>query len=119
MRLFLLSQLLLVTLVVVANGFLLLPPTTTTGRPGTARAGIFDKFVESMEAGYKGDDSAFQKQKAADAKKQEEKRKQAEARKARGYTKLSEVKERSFSKLKYEDKDDEPPAQEKKFFGLF
>jgi len=108
------SQLLLVALVVV-SGF---QPMPHLGRPATARPGIFDKFVESMEAGYKGEDSAFQKQKAADAKKQEEKRNQVQQRKGQGYTKLSDVKERTFSKVKYEEKP-EPEKDEKKFFGLF
>ena len=73
-----------------------------------------------MEAGYKGEDSAFQKQKAADAAKNAEKKKRSDARKARGFTQLSDVKERSYAKLKYDESessdDDEP---KKKLFGIF
>lgn len=75
-----------------------------------------------MEAGYKGDDSAFQKQKAFDEKKRAEQRKRAEERKARGFTELKDLQgKKTFSKLKYEEEnDDVPPAKdEKKFFGLF
>jgi len=72
-----------------------------------------------MEAGYKGEDSAFQKQKAADEKKREEKRKQADARKARGYTELKDsFGKKTFVKVKYEEPA-EPAKEEKKFFGLF
>ena len=76
-----------------------------------------------MEAGYKGEDSAYQKQKAFDEKKRAEQRKRAEERKSRGFTELKDLQgKKTFSKLKYEDDDDDapPPAkEEKKFFGLF
>lgn len=88
------------------------------GRSSTARHGIFDRFIESMEAGYKGEESAYQKQKAFDAKKREQKRKQVEERKARGFTKLSDVQGKTFAKVEYEA-GPEPQKQEKKFFGLF
>ena len=70
-------------------------------------------------AGYKGEDSAFQKQKAADEKKREMKRNQAEERKARGYTELKDaVGKKTFAKVKYEEKPG-TPKEEKKLFGLF
>lgn len=85
-----------------------------------ARHGIFDKFVQSMEAGYKGEDSAFQKQKAFDEQKRLEQRKRADERKSRGYTELKDVQgKKSFAKLKVDDEPEPPAKEEKKFFGLF
>jgi hypothetical protein len=75
-----------------------------------------------MEAGYKGEDSAYQKQKAFDEQKRAEQRKRSEERKARGFTELKDLQgKKTFSKLKYdEEQDASPPAkEEKKFFGLF
>ena len=83
------SYLLLSLCVAVVSGFhsqsrLLRPPSIGFSRFDTSRHGIFDKFIESMEAGYKGEDSAYQKQKAFDEKKRAEQRKRAEERKSRG-----------------------------------
>lgn len=90
------------------------------GRTTVSCQGLFDGFINSMEAGYKGEDSAFQKQKAADAKKREEQKKRAEERKARGYTELKDVAgKKSFAKVKYEAEPEEASKDEKKFFGLF
>ena len=70
-------------------------------------------------SGVQGGSSAFQKQKAADEKKREMKRNQAEERKARGYTELKDaVGKKTFAKVKYEEKPG-TPKEEKKFFGLF
>ncbi len=110
------QYLILLLLVVVVSGF---QPTFQNQRLATARHGIFDKFIESMEAGYKGEDSAYQKQKAFDENKRAEQRKRADERKSRGYTELKNVQgKKTLTKLKYEE-EPEPPKEEKKFFGLF
>jgi hypothetical protein len=73
-----------------------------------------------MEAGYKGDDSAFQKQKAADEQKRTGQRNRVEERKSRGYTELKDLKgKKTFAKLKVDEKQEPPAKEEKKFFGLF
>jgi hypothetical protein len=118
MRVFLLSLLLAAA---VVSGFQ--PVTSRSGRPtSSARQGIFDKFVNQMEAGYKGEDSAFQKQKAADEQKRLNQRKRADERKSRGYTELEEVQKqgkKTFAKLKVDEEEEPPAKDEKKFFGLF
>lgn len=71
-----------------------------------------------MEAGYKGDNSAFQKQKAFDEEKRRAKKEQTNARKAKGYTELKDVAgKRTFAKTKYDAPEEKP--KEKKLFGLF
>jgi hypothetical protein len=98
-----------------ASGF---RPAKLTKQPTVICKGLFDGFINSMEAGYKGEDSAFQKQKAADAKKREEQRKRAEERKSRGYTELKDVAGKKTSVMvKYEES--ETTNEEKKFFGIF
>jgi len=96
-------------------------PTPQNHRHSTAQKGIFDKFIESMEAGYKGEDSAFQKQKAADEAKRLEQKRRADDRKKRGFTELKDVRKRTFTKLQYDgaDDDEEEDKNKKKLFGLF
>jgi len=92
-------------------------------RMDTARYGLFDGFIKNMEAGYVGDDSAYQKAKASDEQKRAAKKAKFEAKRAQGFTELKDVKQRTFAKMKFgaEEEDDEPPAapEKKKLFGLF
>mmetsp|Transcript_28265 Transcript_28265/g.57895 ORF Transcript_28265/g.57895 Transcript_28265/m.57895 type:complete len:125 (-) Transcript_28265:257-631(-) len=88
----------------------------------TIAHGIFDKFVESMEGNYKGEEnSAYALAKAADAKKAEAAKKKSEARRNKGWTKLEDVKVRTFAKETYKPPSDEPAAkaEEKKKKGWF
>ena len=87
----------------------------------TAVHGIFDSIKKGMESGYAGgDDSPYAKIKEADAKKEATRNQRAAERRKRGYTELKDVKEKSFVKLKYNQKEEEPPKEEKKkLFGLF
>ena len=97
-----------------------LAPRPSQQRLMTARHGLFDGFINSMEAGYKGgEDSAFSKQKAADEAKRLAKKKATEARKKRGFTELKDVKERTYAKITYDDSNDPPREEKKKLFGLF
>lgn len=93
--------------------------TLPNPRQHTAIYGIFDKFIESMEAGYKGEDSAFQKQKAFDEMKRADQRKRAEERKARGFTELKNIQGKKTTTKPESEQAPEPPKEEKKFFGLF
>merc|ERR1719410_2057820 len=80
-----------------------------------ALMGIFDGFVKSMEGNYKGgDDSPYAKAKAADEKKRLLQKKKSDARKAKGYTKLADVKQKSFAKFTYEDGEKKRLLQKKK-----
>ena len=86
--------------------------TTTT----TSLQGLFDGFINSMEAGYKGEESAYKKQKEMDEAKARAKKEAFEERKAKGFTLLKDVKEKTFAKPKYEL---EEKPKEKKLWGLF
>lgn len=112
-----LASLLLAAVCLVMTSALQVAPNGSRHASSTALDGLFDSFINSMEAGYKGEDSAFQKQKAADEAKRAEQKKRADARKARGFTELKDVKERTFAKTKYDAPPEKP--QEKKLFGLF
>ncbi|CAB9523701.1 expressed unknown protein [Seminavis robusta] len=89
-------------------------PSRTTST--TSLNGLFDGFINSMEAGYKGDDSAFKKQKAADQAKRDAKKAEFEERRSQGFRLLSDVKEKTFAQPKYEQ---EEKPKEKKLWGLF
>lgn len=73
-----------------------------------------------MEGNYKGDDSNFNKQKAADKEKADAKQKvKVEARKKKGFPQLDDVKKKTFSKMKYqEEEEDEAPPKKKNMFGF-
>ena len=104
----------------MVSGFqpLIRPATPVRQETTTAIYGLFDKFINDMEAGYKGEDSAYQKQKAFDAEKRQAKKDQNNARKAKGYTELKDVGgKRTFAKTKYDAPEEKP--KEKKLFGLF
>jgi len=107
-----------ITLCITTTAF---QPTPQNTRHSTAHHGIFDKFIDSMEAGYKGEDSAFQKQKAADEAKRLEQKRRADERKNRGFTELKDVKKRTFAKMKFDgpEEEDEEDGNKKKLFGLF
>ena len=119
--------LLLVLLLSTALGFQQQPRLVAKAAPTssstTAVNGIFDSIKKSMESGYSGgDDSMYAKIKENDQKKEAIRKKRAEERRKRGFTELKDVKERTFVKLKYdqkEDDDDEPKEEKKKLFGLF
>eukprot|EP00592_Proboscia_alata_P000485 CAMPEP_0194369988 /NCGR_PEP_ID=MMETSP0174-20130528/18359_1 /TAXON_ID=216777 /ORGANISM="Proboscia alata, Strain PI-D3" /LENGTH=130 /DNA_ID=CAMNT_0039147261 /DNA_START=58 /DNA_END=450 /DNA_ORIENTATION=- len=91
----------------------------------TAVYGLFDGFIKSMESGYSGgDDSPYAKQKAVDDKRRSDQQEKVDARKAKGYTELKDVKKRTFVKMKYNQKKEPEPEPEeekekKKLFGLF
>jgi hypothetical protein len=99
--------------------------STASRSSSTAVYGIFDMMKKGMESGYAGgDDSPYAKIKIQDEKKAAFNKKKSDERRKRGYTDISDVKERSFSKLKYGNKGDpedvdKPNKEEKKFFGLF
>jgi len=82
--------------------------------------GIFDKFVKGMEGNYKGDDSNFNKQKAADEQKRlAKKERMTAARDKKGITELKDVKKKTFAKMKYQEEEkDEAPPKKKNIFGL-
>ncbi|VEU38636.1 unnamed protein product [Pseudo-nitzschia multistriata] len=110
----------------LVSGFVQQPAQSIRSAPEsttTAVNGIWDKVVKSMESGYAGgEESPYAKIKAADAKKEEIRRKKALERQKRGFTELKDVKKKSFVKLKYPgaEEEEEPPAPEKKkLFGLF
>lgn len=120
---FLTSLLLVVAVSAVAVlGFQQQPRLATKpSSSSTAVHGIFDSIKKGMESGYAGgDDSPYSKIKEQDAKREEIRNQRAAERKKRGYTELKDVKEKSFVKLKYNQKEEEPPKEEKKkLFGLF
>eukprot|EP00536_Pseudo-nitzschia_multiseries_P012585 jgi/Psemu1/309233/fgenesh1_kg.490_\ len=102
-------------LAAVVSGFGPQHLPATACKSTTARYGIFDKIVKSMESGYAGgDDSPYAKIKEQDRLKELEAKKRAEARRKRGYTELKDVKKKSFVKLKYAEEEEEPPKEEKK-----
>merc|ERR1740139_2076509 len=97
---------LLLTLRVVATAFIHPPPQAvssfTSPKSASARYGMFDGFKKTMEAGYAGEDSAYNKQKALDEKKRNEKKNRNEQRRAKGVTELKDVKQKTFAKTKYD-----------------
>mmetsp|Transcript_1098 Transcript_1098/g.2396 ORF Transcript_1098/g.2396 Transcript_1098/m.2396 type:complete len:134 (+) Transcript_1098:141-542(+) len=111
-------------------------PRAATVRSPTSVHGFFDKMVKGMEGNYAGgDDSPYAKAKAADERKEAERKKKSDERRARGYTELKDVKTKSFAKFKYSDKQGEkeeaaaaaaaakaaaeaPKKKKKNFFGL-
>eukprot|EP00588_Corethron_pennatum_P013160 CAMPEP_0194266352 /NCGR_PEP_ID=MMETSP0169-20130528/1285_1 /TAXON_ID=218684 /ORGANISM="Corethron pennatum, Strain L29A3" /LENGTH=128 /DNA_ID=CAMNT_0039007015 /DNA_START=96 /DNA_END=482 /DNA_ORIENTATION=+ len=122
-------------LLVVVGAVSCFQPRAATVRSTTSVHGFFDKLVEGMEGNYKGgDDSPYAKAKAADDRKEDERKKKAAERRARGYTELKDVKKKSFAKFKYSDKQGEKeeaaaaaaaakaaaeaPKKKKNFFGL-
>jgi hypothetical protein len=113
--------LILAVVVAIASGFHQ-SGHHATRRPSSVVSlnGLFDGFINSMEAGYKGEDSAFARQKAADEKKIQAKKNQSEARRSKGFNELKDVNERTFAKVKYEESEDKG-AEEKKtgLFGLW
>mmetsp|Transcript_12723 Transcript_12723/g.29756 ORF Transcript_12723/g.29756 Transcript_12723/m.29756 type:complete len:125 (+) Transcript_12723:192-566(+) len=113
---------LVVALAVVVSAFGPQHLPATVGKSTSARHGIFDKIVKSMESGYAGgEESPYAKIKEQDRLKEIEAKKRSQARKKRGYTELKDVKKKSFVKLKYSGaEEEEPPKEEKKkLFGLF
>jgi len=123
----------LLAVVGAVSGF---QPRASTVRSPTSVHGFFDKMVKGMEGNYAGgDDSPYAKAKAADDRKEAERKKKSDERRARGYTELKDVKAKSFAKFKYSDKQGEkeeaaaaaaaakaaaeaPKKKKKNFFGL-
>lgn len=81
-------------------------PTTTTT---SLRFNPFKGFVDGMESGYSGgEDSEFSKRKGMDQEKRANERAKNEEKKARGFTLLKDVSDKTFVETKYkqEEKDD-------------
>jgi hypothetical protein len=78
-----------------------------------------------MESGYAGgDDSPYAKVKAKDAEKELAQKKRSTEKKTKGYTELKDVKEKTFAKFTYGQKEavkeeEEEEKPKKKLFGMF
>jgi len=105
--------------VAVVSGFQQqLPTARVTTDSSTAVFGLFDGFIRSMEAGYKGEDSAFAKQKAFDEEQRRKQKEKSDERRARGFRTLNDMIGEKKTPVEPKNEVEDNPKEDKKW-GIF